>query len=134
MKMMMKRTTAAAAAAMMMGMMSSPGSNQIINYEEANSCYHTYNLHWTVVDTLTWDTESVTIEVSEAELATAHHGLELLEGGRLGAGVQLVVCHEVEADLDAAGPRPQVLDLGHVRVEDVGQLVPQIILECIFIG
>ena len=85
----------------------------------------TYYLHWTIIDALTRNIEDVAVLVSQGQLAVTNHVLELLKSRSLSPGIQLRVSHEVEADLNAPGPGPQVLDVGVLGVEKIGKLLTE---------
>ena len=89
----------------------------------------TNDLHWTVLDTLTGNIQRVSIQVLEVQLPAVDESRELLHGLGLLARVQVGGRHQVEAHLHAALPGPQVLDVGDVRVEQLGQLLLQITFE-----
>ena len=85
----------------------------------------TYYLHWAIIDALTRNIQDVAVLVSQGQLAAADHVLELSQSRGLGSSIQLRVGHEVEADLNAPGPGPQVLDVGVLGVEKIGQLLAE---------
>ena len=94
----------------------------------------TYYLHWAIIDALTRNIQDVAVLVSQGQLAAANHVLELLQSRGLGAGVQLRVRHQVEADLNAPGPGPQVLNIGVLGVEKIGQLLAESGFKSLLVG
>ena len=94
----------------------------------------TYYLHWTIIDALTRNIEDVSVLVSQGQLAVANHVLELLQSRSLSPGIQLRVSHEVEADLNASGPSPQVLNVGVLGVEKISQLLAETGFKGLLIG
>ena len=94
----------------------------------------TYYLHWAIIDALTRNIQDVAVLVSQSQLAAANHVLELLQSRGLGAGVQLRVRHQVEADLNAPGPGPQVLNIGVLSVENISQLLTETGFKSLLVG
>ena len=94
----------------------------------------TYYLHWAIIDALTRNIQDVAVLVSQGQLAAANHVLELLQSRGLGAGVQLRVRHQVEADLNAPGPSPQVLNIGVLSVENISQLLTETGFKSLLVG
>ena len=94
----------------------------------------TYYLHWAIIDALTRNIQDVAVLVSQSQLAAANHVLELLQSRGLGAGVQLRVRHQVEADLNAPGPGPQVLNIGVLSVENISQLLTKTGFKSLLVG